>query len=272
MNSTIKQKSQSPEPALWRNGKNDAELVQSLKKGFAVLRCFTPGDHLLGNKDLAQRTGLPRSTIARFTATLVDLGYLQMTPDSKYRLTSAVLELGFSFLANFDIRGLIRPYLQEVADFSFAGCSIGAPDDLNMLYIEQCRSRVVHITVNISVGSKIPIASTAMGHAYLAGLQPAERSQMMKVLRLANPRDWPRLRRRIERSINDINSRGFCAVLGTWQPGVNAVGVPLVSRNGQYVFGVTCAAPSSILPEKRIVENVGPKLVEVMNSASTMIL
>lgn len=257
--------------AVEREGRH-GETVMSLRKGFEILKCFAPTQDTLGNKELSERTGLPRPTVARFTNTLVELGYLKVTPNRKYRLASTVLDLGFTFLANYEIRELIRPYLQEVADFAMAGCSVGTIDDLNMLYIEQCRSRVVRMAVHVTVGARIPITTTAMGHAYLAGLQPEDRANTLHLLQLAYPRDWSRHRKAIEASVKQVRDVGFCAVLGTWQEGINAVGVPLVSRNGQHVYGITCAGPSSLLPKEKILGRVGPKLVEVARSASTMIL
>ncbi|MBB3178730.1 IclR family transcriptional regulator [Variovorax sp. Sphag1AA] len=248
------------------------ETVQSLRKGFEILRCFEPNHDVLGNKELSERTGMPRPTVARFTATLVELGYLRTTPDRKYRLTSAVLDLGFTFLANYEIRELIRPYLQEVADFAMAGCSVGTIDDLNMLYIEQCRCRAIRMGVHVTVGARVPITTTAMGHAYLAGLLPDELAHTLRLLRLAWPREWSKNRRAIEASIAQVRETGFCAVLGGWQEGIHAVGVPLVSRDGQHVYGVTCAGPSNLLPKEKIIGKVGPKLVEMVRSASTMIL
>jgi len=260
-----KQSSRSPEST-------SGDSVQSLRKGFAILKCFAPGHDVLGNKDLSERTGMPKATVARFTATLVDLGYLRSTPDRKYRLTSAVLDLGFSFLAEYEIRELIRPYLQEVADFAMAGCSVGVVDGLNMLYIEQCRSRVVRLGVNITVGARLPMVNTAIGHAYLAGLQAEERASTLHTLQLAYAEGWSRYRRGIESSLRQVQQNGFCAVLGTWQEGIHAVGVPLVARHGQQVYAVTCAGPSSLLPKEKILSQVGPKLVEVVRTAATMIL
>lgn len=254
-----------------RSGK-EGETVRSLKKGFEILKCFDPARDILGNKELSERTGMPRPTVARFTKTLVDLGYLKTTPARKYRLASAVLDLGFSFLANYEIRELIRPYLQEMADFATAGCSVGTIDDLNMLYLEQCRSRVVRLGVNITVGARIPIITTAMGHAYLAGLRPDDRAHILDQLRRTYPRNWQRHRHNIEASIKQVRERGFCAVLGGWQEGIHAVGVPLVSHNGQNIYGMTCAGPSSLLPREKILGTIGPKLVEVARTAATMIL
>lgn len=248
------------------------DSITALKRGFQILRCFQPGDDVLGNKELSERTQLPRSTVARLTGTLLEMGYLAKDRSHRYRLASAVLDLGFTFLANFDIRGLIRPHLQEVADFAMAGCSIGMLDGMNMLYLEHARSRAVSMGINVGIGSRAPVVSTAMGHAYLAGLAPAERAGLMKMLEVAHQKEWPRQRRLIEKSIRDIKDQGFCFISSTWNPGVNAVGVPLRSKDGRHVYSITCAGPSSLLSETKLREVVGPKLVEVVQSASTMLM
>ena len=50
---------------------------RSLERGVEILRAFRPGSALLGNGDLAERTGLSRATVSRLTQTLVGVGMLQ---------------------------------------------------------------------------------------------------------------------------------------------------------------------------------------------------
>ncbi|WP_410315050.1 helix-turn-helix domain-containing protein, partial [Klebsiella pneumoniae] len=47
-----------------------------------MLRCFTPRESLLGNQELAKKTGLPKPTVSRLTHTLTRLGYLRHLPHS----------------------------------------------------------------------------------------------------------------------------------------------------------------------------------------------
>jgi DNA-binding IclR family transcriptional regulator len=54
----------------------DRQFVNGLARGLEVLRAFRPDDGPLGNHALAERTGLPRSTVSRLTYTLTSLGYL----------------------------------------------------------------------------------------------------------------------------------------------------------------------------------------------------
>lgn len=60
----------------------DNETARTLSKGFELLRSFRPGEQYLGNKELAERTGLSKPTVSRLTGVLVQLGYLRYCPSS----------------------------------------------------------------------------------------------------------------------------------------------------------------------------------------------
>ena len=55
---------------------NDRHFVTALARGLQVLRCFRSGEELLGNQQLAERCGLPKSTVTRLSYTPTRLGYL----------------------------------------------------------------------------------------------------------------------------------------------------------------------------------------------------
>ena len=58
-----------------RNG--DRHRNRSLERGIEILRAFRPGSDLLGNGELAERTGLSPATVSRLTQTLVGAGLLE---------------------------------------------------------------------------------------------------------------------------------------------------------------------------------------------------
>ena len=55
---------------------DERHLVTTMVRGLEILKCFQPGERLLGNKDLARRTGIPKPTVSRLTYTLTRMGYL----------------------------------------------------------------------------------------------------------------------------------------------------------------------------------------------------
>src|ERR1041384_8142220 len=80
---------------------NDRKFVTALARGLEVLRVFTPAEGLLGNGEIAERTGLPKPTVSRLTYTLTKLGYLSHVERlAKYPRAPAALALGYTALAN----------------------------------------------------------------------------------------------------------------------------------------------------------------------------
>ena len=83
----------------------DRQFATTLARGLEVLRCFTPLEPLLGNKEISVRTGLPKPTVSRLTYTLTKLGYLRHNMRlGKYQLGSAVLSIGYPLLASMNVR------------------------------------------------------------------------------------------------------------------------------------------------------------------------
>ena len=68
--------SQSPATFSYEH-EGDRQFATTLARGLEVLRCFTPLEPLLGNKEISVRTGLPKPTVSRLTYTLTKLGYLR---------------------------------------------------------------------------------------------------------------------------------------------------------------------------------------------------
>ena len=93
----------------------DRDFITSIARAFSILRAFRRGERALGNKEIAQRTGLPKSSVARITHTLTRLGYLEyLSEEEKYSLGIGVLALGQNFLAGNDVREVARPLMQEI--------------------------------------------------------------------------------------------------------------------------------------------------------------
>ena len=82
--------SSNPElPAL--EAEKDPQFAYTLAKGLEVLRAFDVASPALGNREIAQRTGIGRQTVVRLTRTLSLLGYLKYhEPTARYRLAAPV--------------------------------------------------------------------------------------------------------------------------------------------------------------------------------------
>src|SRR5690606_23451505 len=76
----------------------DADFVQSLARGLAVICAFDRHSAELTLSEVATATGVTRATARRFLLTLARLGYVR-TDGRYFSLTPRVLELGYAYLS-----------------------------------------------------------------------------------------------------------------------------------------------------------------------------
>jgi DNA-binding IclR family transcriptional regulator len=252
--------------SLEESGK-DRQFVTALARGLEVLRCFRPRDRHLGNQDIALRTGLPKPTVSRLTYTLTRMGYLYHDEKlSKYQLGTGVLSLGFSLLTNMDVLKIARPLMQELADYSHTVVSVGTRDRHGMIYLDGRYSADATVSLRREPGTRVPIATTAMGRALLCGLPQDEREKLMDNIRQRDPEDWSKHKAGIEQALRDYEERGFCMSIGGWRSDVNAVGVPMLSIAGCRLLTFNCNAPSFVLRQHMLEDDIGPRLVNLVRT------
>lgn len=263
-------RSPAPRPV---NAKEDRHFVTALARGLDVLGAFRSRDRTLGNQELARRCGLPKSTISRLTYTLTKHGYLEQADDGRgasgYRLGTAVLALGSAMLARMDMRQLARPLMQELADHAQAMVSLGVRDRLSMIYVENCRSESA-LTLSLDVGSRIPLATTAMGRACLAACTERERQELMARIEAQDPAAWPGVRAGIEAALAQYRSIGCCTSFGEWQPDVNAIAIAFRPPRGRQVMAINCGGPGFSLSREFLLAEVRPPLLALADRLQGM--
>ena len=247
-------------------GPADPYFVTALARGLDVLNCYGASSKLLGNGELASRTGLPKSTVARLTHTLTRLGYLNYDPEAcKYGLGPETLLLGGLMLSKLTVRELARPRMQKLADFSHGMVSLGMRSRLHMIYIENRRSDSA-LTLRLDVGSRIPIATTAMGRAYIAASSSTERDDIFNLIKSREGHAWPQIKAGIEAAIVEYERTGCCSSFGDWQEDVNAIAVAFVPTGGGPQLALSCGGPAFTLTRAHLIEEVRPKLLDLVRS------
>jgi DNA-binding IclR family transcriptional regulator len=248
----------------------DRQFATTLARGLEVLRCFTPLEPLLGNKEISLRTGLPKPTVSRLTYTLTKLGYLRHNMRlGKYQLGSAVLSIGYPLLASMSIRQIARPYMKELADYCNGSVNMGIRDRLSMVYVESCRSGAT--TSLPDIGTTVPIAQAAIGRAYLAACMPPEREALLNQMKVKEPEMLRRFRAQIDKALEDVRRRGFCSSQGELRREVHAVGVPMRRLVDGEIVAFNCGVPVFMLKKAQLEEDIGPRLVAMVRNIEAAI-
>ncbi|MFD1556237.1 IclR family transcriptional regulator [Paraburkholderia silviterrae] len=248
------------------DGDGDRHFVTALARGLDVLRCFRSGDTFLANHEIAERCQLPRSTITRLTYTLTKLGYLYVMPETgKYRLGAGAIALGSAMLVKLDVRQIARPLMQDLAADVGSLVALATRDRTAMLHLECCRANSV-VTLNMDVGTRIPLATTSMGRAYLAAIEPGERAELLERIRSFDEGAWPSVKRGIDKALEEYAQTGCCSSVDEWLKGVSGIGMPFRPGRGLPVMVVNVGGATQDLSAERLFQEVRPRLIQVVNN------
>lgn len=247
----------------------DRHFVTALARGLTVLACFRANDTMLSNGEIAARCKLPKSTVSRLTYTLTETGYLDWVEDrAMYRLGAAALAIGTAMLSRMNVRQLARPLMQELADYSQSVVALGVRVNVGIIYVETCRSSAT-LTLALDVGSRVPLATTAIGRAYFAVCSEDERKTITRELRRTEGSKWPHARAELESGIAEYQRLGCCSSFGHWQNDVNGIAVGVRAGGGAPVMAINCGGPAFKLPADFLIEEVRPRLIDLVRQLET---
>lgn len=243
-------------------------FVSALARGLDVLSAFRAGDRALGNQELAERTDLPKPTISRITHTLTQLGYLSYDARSAtYQLGGRAISLSYAALANLDVRNIARPIMTELAETNNLHVTLGTRDQLMILNIETCEGHGL-VGLRLPSGSRVPMAITAIGKAYLAAVSDDERSKILSEIRKQHGSEWRTIEKSIERAIREIGERGFCTSAGEWRKDINAVGAAIIPPGGGTIYALSCGGPAYLVSHEQLDHEHGPAIATAARKIS----
>ncbi len=176
------------------------------------------------------------------------------------------MALGYAAaLANLGVKHLSESFRDELMRQTGGACAVGARDRLSMIYFGQSRSSLT-VGVQLDVGSRIPIATTAMGRAYFWALPPEERAQLLREFREHYGHRWSKMRDGLERAGEMVARHGFVISAGEWQDDVHAAGVAMTLNDGTGPYAFNCGAPAFRFTEERLLNDIGPRLLAMVRN------
>jgi DNA-binding IclR family transcriptional regulator len=240
----------------------DPRFNNALARGLAILRAFQLDRRLLGNRELAEITGLTRPTISRLTHTLTQLGYLRHREEfGQYELAAGVVGLAYPYLANQLVPPIARPLMVELALQSGTNIGLGVQEDLSVLYLEYALGEANPNRLQ-RTGFRVPLVRTAMGRACVAGMQPEQRERLFEHLKAYYGREWPALRAQLDDAVSQVRVNGYCIAAGTFNPSTNSVAVPLVTSNDGTILAFNSQGHAQRQTPAAMAKN-GKRLIEM---------
>lgn len=151
----------------------------SLERGLQILAAFDRGQRSLGLMQLVDMTGLEKTAVQRFTATLVAMGYLQKDPITRhYTLAPRILRLGASFLRGNPLIERAVPYMLSCNKEIGETVNLAMFDGADIILVARIPGRNL-VSPNVGLGSSFPWHVSALGQVMVAFLPKQERERLV---------------------------------------------------------------------------------------------
>jgi len=186
--------------------------VDAVERALTILNCFSAERASLSLAELAESTGLYKSTILRLLNSLQRFEHIDRSEDGRYRLGPTTWRLGTVFRSGFLVEELLRPELKRLSEESQETASfyVRHGETRVCLYRSEPSRAIRH---SIAEGLALPLdasASAQVLHAFSGGSTESQ-----------------------------AKSQGYAVSLGQRDPEVAAIAVPIYLPTGEFAGALT---------------------------------
>ncbi|MFZ2175809.1 MAG: IclR family transcriptional regulator C-terminal domain-containing protein [Rhodococcus sp. (in: high G+C Gram-positive bacteria)] len=223
---------------------NDRDYIQSIERGFAVLLAFDAQRPNPTLAELAVETNLSRPAVRRILLTLQRLGYVTGS-NGRWSLTPRVLSIGQHYSESHALVEAAMPRLLEVADKTQESASLGVLDGPDVVYAARVPVRRI-MSINVSVGTRVPAYATSMGRALLAWApdDTVERVIAESTFEKLGPEtigSAPELKA----TLREVRQQGYALTSEELEKGLISLAAPVRDAAGAVVGVVACSTSSA---------------------------
>ena len=207
-----------------------------------MLRAFTPFVDVLSVRQLAERTGIPRSSVHELCRALCGQALLECVPGGGYRLGPLLVELGGQVIERTGLAAAAEGVADRLRSPD-AEVHLGQLVDGWVVYLQR-HGGPSRAPMNNRVGLRAPAHLTGCGRAAMALLGAADVRDRVRRLCAEERRPLPDLPG-LDAELAGVRQRGY-AVCGSFQPGRTSVAAAVRDRSGRPVGGLSVAADTDL--------------------------
>lgn len=244
------------------------DFMTSLARGLAVIHAFQERKRHLTIAQISHRTEIPRASVRRCLHTLMQLGYVTNNGRT-WSLLPKVLTLGHAYLSSTPMAEAAQPILDRLSDQLDEACSMATLEGEEILYVARSSIPLRLVSVNLSIGSRLPAYCTAMGQILLAGLDDSALQEYLTNVSL-QVRTSRTLRtvEALREVLMDTRERGWVISDQELELGLRSLAVPLRDPAGQVVAALNVGTPVSRVTRGELQTRFLPVLLEASRELS----
>lgn len=244
--------------------------LSALSKGFHILEAVTAPDADAGLtfSEIVDASGISKATVHRLLKELVDLSALTYD-DATRRFQGGLLlaGLGASVTANYDVRRIARPHLEELQAKTGNVATLGIRDGETGTYIDKIEPSDFVIRLHSEVGKSFPLHCTAMGKVLLAHSDARTISKVSRRKLKRYTANTISEGKTLREELESVIAKGFAIDREEITRGLVCVAAPIHGIDGKVVAAMSCTF-SSFDATEELIQDLAEEVVVRARAAS----
>lgn len=225
---------------------NVQRSIQSVERGFGLIRCLELAPGPLSLKELAACAGMPASKAHLYLVSFRRAGLVRQESTGQYALGPYALQLGLAALRKLDVISLARPVLHSLKDQASEAVYLAIWGNLGPCIVAKVDGPR-QIPMTLQIGYVLPLLTTATGRVFLSHLPPAAtRDIVTREEREQAARKAIFSEKVVENIIRGTNARGLAKTDSLLNSGFTALSSPVFNHDNTICAAMTLLGPSGL--------------------------
>jgi DNA-binding IclR family transcriptional regulator len=226
-----KRKMKSPPVGVIRKVLSILELLDSVPNGLQL-------------NQIAEETGINKSTAHRFLSHLESEGYLFRDGHSNYMVGTKLSRLGSGASFQATLSKLARPVMENLRKLTGETVNLAILDGIDVIYIDVLETGHTFRLVT-QIGSHLPFYTTSLGKAMVASItDPARLEELLSRVEFESTATGTiKNIARLKKQLAVVRRQHYAFDDEEAVAGVRCVGAPIIETNGEVAAAISISAP-----------------------------
>lgn len=229
----------------WMPDVSDEDRIPTNLRALLILEALAAESGPITPTELGRRIGLPKQTIHRLCATLMEEGYLARGDSEKgLRPGRRARDIAMGILHDNADVVTRRQILKRISGEVHETVNFAAPTADGMTYVDRVETDWA-FRIQLPIGAVVPFHCTASGKTYLASLPSSRRKKLVHALTL----DQRTPNSKIEpdallAELSEIASQGYAIDNEELMEGMVALSAPVLDHRGRFIAAIAFHGPT----------------------------
>jgi DNA-binding IclR family transcriptional regulator len=241
-----------------------APMLESAGRVLRLLELFGPGERDLSLAQISERLALPKSSVHRLLATMMERDFIEQDAATKrYRLGLRVFEIGSVAIHERGLHGAAHPIVEQLAIRTNETCHLAVLSGAEAVYVYKIDG-ASSIIMSSRVGGRAPCYCTSIGKVLIAWSGDAIFKRVVQTGFRSFTASTIRSARELGEELAKVRRKGYALDVEEFERGLRCIAAPVWDQSGRVVAALGLAGPASRLTSDRLRGLAAP----VMKAAS----